>query len=287
MLTTREISSKLKKVGASSLENGLYVSTNYEFCHIYKGNRYVFNLTPNNSFISQSETTEAEKKFKNIIKLMKQYGSERPDQGQEYLFDKNIPIIMAYIQNKFFIVDGQNRLSVCKLLQIPYYFRVLTDIKDEKELLSYIKRLNFVKSNWSKSQQIGSAARLGNPYAQFLVEAEKKYDVPITNMTYFTIGKDGHKTKSDFQIKPFDMQKANDILQLICYIAKQVSTNEKEAIKLRHHNRFTNFITAVYEQNKVKELLFQAKNRIVFKIQKANNIGAYAEAFNMFNSIKH
>lgn len=280
-MDTLTISRMLKKTNGTKVGNGLYYSRNHEFYHFYSGNRMVVGNFDKNIICAPNEEKEANARFKTIVKLFSNYAKEKGVSG--LLFDKNIPVVLAYIDKKWIVVDGQNRLVVCKTYGIPYYFRILEDIETEEELLSYIKRLNFVKTNWTKNQQIGSEARLGNKYAQFIIDASIKYDVPLTNIVYFTLGKDKHKIKTDFKVTPFDTNKALLILETIKHVSDRISKTKTNAKDLRTHNRFTNFITKVVEKGQVEKLLAIAETKRMTRIKGASNLEAYSQAFGMYD----
>ena len=98
----------------------------------------------------------------------------------EFLFDKDCPILIAKLDGEYLIVEGQNRLAFCAINSLPFYFRLL-HVNNSDELMSFIKRFNYTKNAWTKSQQIGSEARLGNKYAQEIINIEKKYEIPQTD----------------------------------------------------------------------------------------------------------
>lgn len=276
---------EFKKVkNISFIGDGLFVSTNYNFFSFYKGNRYTIKSDFDCSMLSAQEIKEAERKAIVVKLLFRQFAIEQ-GAPSDYLFDKDIPIIVAKIGNKYYVVDGQNRLAVCEQLGIPFYFRLLENVTDEVTLLSYIKRMNYTKTSWTKSQQIGSEARLGNVYAQELIRMEKKYEIPSTNIVYFALGKGEHKIKATFTVKPFDIEKANKIASFIVKIADMCTTSEKNSKTLRKDNRFTNFITRVCECGVQDLLIKSAQINKVNKIKGATSLDNYADAFKMIQYI--
>lgn len=276
------ILSKLENV--TYVGDGLFLSKNYDFCKVYKGNRFVKNLSNTKLIHSETEEKDAERKYKTILSYLKIFAKERPEYGKEYLFDANMPIIIAKINKDYIIVDGQNRFAVCRDLQIPYYFRVLQEIDNEKQLMSYIKRFNYNRNSWTKTQQIGSLARLGNKYAQIIVNFAEKYKVPELSIMYFAVGKSSHKTSINFDIPSFDVTKTERILELIHHVAMLTSDgNEKNALLLKKHNRFTNFITFMFENNLASDLISKASKIKVKKISGASSIDAYLNAFGFFD----
>lgn len=262
--------------------DGLFQSSNYNFFQLYKGNRYTIKSNFDESFLSSQEVKDGIRKAETIKQLFRHFAIEQND-SSEFLFDKDIPIIMAKVNNVYFVVDGQNRLAVCQDLGIKYYFRLLENVHTEEQLLSYIKRMNYTKTSWTKSQQIGSEARLGNSFAKVIIDIEKKYEIPISNIIYFTIGKSGHKTKTEFTVPEFDVEKATKIAELINNVAKECTRDDKNFKALKKDNRFTNFITFVVENNLEARLISQSKNKIVNKIKGATSIANYADAFGMTN----
>lgn len=270
--------------GVNETINGLFKSTNYDFLKLYKGNRYTLGADFDPEFISTQELTEANKRVNGIKTMFKNFAEEKKS-SIPYLFDKNIPILITRINGTYIIVDGQNRLVVCRELNIPFYFRFLYGIKNEADLLSYIKRINYTKTSWSKSQQIGSDARMGNIYAKAILDIEHKYQIPVSNILYFTMGKTSHKTKVNFVTTAFDIERANEIAKLIVSTANKCTTSEKNSLILRKDNRFTNFITYMYDKN-VTILLNRAATKVkVDKIKGAKNIMDYIQAFGLVESL--
>ena len=98
-------------------------------------------------------------------------------------------------------------------------------------------------------------------------------------------GKTSHKTKVDFVTTPFDIERANEIAKLIVLTADKCTTNEKNSYIIRKDNRFTNFVTYMYDKN-VTTLLNRAVNKVkVDKIKGAKNIMDYIQAFGLVESL--
>ena len=266
--------------GVTEFRNGLFKSTNYVFLKRYVGNRYTLGANFEPELISTQELSEAIKRVNTIKRMFSLYASEKHSE-LPYLFDRNIPVLIAKVNGEFIIVDGQNRVVVCSELNIPFYFRFLDEIKTEADLLSYIKRINYSKTSWSKSQQIGSDARLGNIYAKAILDIERTYKIPISNILYFTMGKESHKTRVDFKTTEFDIDRANEIAKLIVDTANKCATSEKNSLILRKDNRFTNFVTFIYDKNYKVYLNRAASKHKVDKIKYAKNIMDYIQAFEL------
>lgn len=271
------------KIEAVKTDDSIYLCNRYDLFKFYEGNRFVVGCGFDDSKVSVQERIEAERKKLVVKHLFEAYSMERGGEKGTYLYDKNLPIIVACIDGSIYIVDGQNRLVVCKELNIPFYFRVLRNIETRAELLSYMKRINYTKTSWTKAQQIGSEARLGNKYAQFILDMENTYRIPIANIVYFTIGTWAHKTNIDFKVTPFDTGKATQIADTILLVANNVTEkNQKEVKKLIGDNRFTNFITKAYNDNVIDTVIKKSDKLRFVKIKGAKNLSAYAELFGLF-----
>ena len=284
-MENQDYRSALERVsGVERMENGTYKSTNYEFLTMYKGNRYslVNESGPN---VSMEEKDMAAKTFKGIEKMFLSYGEYTGNKGEK-MYDPNIPMLVAFLDGKFVLIDGQNRLSVCKENQIPFYFRMVEGINNESDVLNYIKRLNYCKTSWTRTQQIGSEARIGNKYAQSIIELSRRYNVPIVNILYFTLGKDSTRSKFNFTVTEFDMGRAEAILKLANQVADNCTSNAKEKLSMLKHNKFTNFVTNAYDLKLSKTLLKKSMTKQVTKIKYANTMYSYPAAFGMLRSFQ-
>lgn len=273
------------KDGIVYCDNGLYCAVNFDFAKNYIGNRYVVGANFDSDFIAPQELVEANKRVNSVKTMLRKYADEKGS-DTPFFYDKNIPVLITKIENDYIIVDGQNRIAACRDLNIPYYFRLLDDINTEEELLSYIKRLNYTRTYWTKSQQIGSDARLGNPYAKVIIDLEREYKIPVSAILYFTVGKASHKLSLNYTTTQFDIERAKEIAELIVEVANHCTETEKESLTLRKDNRFTNFITYVYENNKVNVLKRRMLVHTVKKIKGASSIWDYAIRFHMMSNLK-
>mgnify|MGYP007002609262 CR=1 FL=1 len=262
---------------------GLFMSTNYDLFHFYKGNRYTILSCFDENTVSSREHKDALNKQKVIEKSFRLYAQEQNSMS-EFLFDKDCPILIAKLDGEYLIVEGQNRLAFCAINSLPFYFRLL-HVNNSDELMSFIKRFNYTKNAWTKSQQIGSEARLGNKYAQEIINIEKKYEIPQNIVIYFTLGKSAHKSTVDFTVTPFDITNAHKIAKIIRQVAFLSASTEKKALSLMKDNRYANFIIKMMETNQKSILLKAAHTHKVNKIKGATCIANYADAFGLTNYI--
>ena len=88
--------------------------------------------------------------------------------------EKYIPTCII-VNEKYEIIDGQNRFEALKQLQLPVEYRIVNNLTLKDAI-----RLNISNSNWKFEDYVNSFAEEGNPYYNILVKASNEYNLAMT-----------------------------------------------------------------------------------------------------------
>ncbi len=99
------------------------------------------------------------------------------------------PMIVYYSkkQDKFLILDGQNRFVIAQALGIPVYFCIKDEFNDttsEKTILEYIATLNSTSDKWKLEDYIHDFAKQGNKDYILLEKMMNKYCVSPKQLSH-------------------------------------------------------------------------------------------------------
>lgn len=167
----------------NSINTTIICTTNYNMLHPFKVNRY-------GGFENQLEYTTKEEIFnfrkhvEEIKNSMISFGEKRGfPQG---LFDPREPIVVFYINGRYYIGDGQHRTAAARELGIPIYIHIVEspygiydettntmrmDESDEEFANEYFLRMNKeMQMRWDAASKISTAARANNYMAQYICD---------------------------------------------------------------------------------------------------------------------
>ena len=109
------------------------------------------------------------------------------------------PMIVYYSkkQDKFLILDGQNRFVIAQALGIPVYFCIKDEFDDttsKKTILEYIATMNSTSDKWKLDDYIHDFAKQGNKNYILLEKMMNKYCPKNISLTVLLATVAGHNT---------------------------------------------------------------------------------------------
>lgn len=133
------------------IENGMvkketveiFYSEDYNLLQNFNGNRLGSDEAKESGNYSVNEIKAFDARVNKLVASMQ----KRINEGKEG-FDKNFPILVAWIDNTLVNIDGQGRKAACKRLGIGFWYRILDQKFDTmKDLINYTISINTTASS--------------------------------------------------------------------------------------------------------------------------------------------
>lgn len=233
------------------------VSNDYTLLHHLKGNRYGGGV--NQVINIEKQSKDFKRKVNEIVKSMKENG-----------YDVNFPIVVAIINNVFYILDGQHRYAAAVECGIPYHFIVKPEITTIKEANDYCEKMNnSKKSHWTIEEYIYRIINDTDTYSlglrykyQLIIDLSKRFNLPVSLICDLLIGEGSTKTGGVIK-KGLSFEVKTDVFE-ICLLAETISKKEPNFGVVMTSRTFVRNISKMYRNpyfdnemlTRVKEYVF-------------------------------
>lgn len=197
------------------------------------------------------------------------------------------PYCPILVNNEYYVIDGQHRLSACKELNIPVNFVIVPELT-----LQQIAKINSSTDKWKNNDFLNCYIKIGNENYNTLQAFKTKYDISISLaasllMSGVVSGGGSGNLMEDFRNGDFVVNYFNKADTLL-----QKALDYKECNPLNFNDRY--FIQAIeklldsklYDHNEVLEKLKRNGSKIEKKAHYKQYIYHIEELFNVKNSTR-
>lgn len=229
-------------------------SVDYSILLHLLGNRFGGGL--NQVIISEKQSTDFERKVRELIKSMTKRG-----------FSENFPIECAFIDGYLYILDGQHRFEAAKRLKIPYHYIVKPSITTFKEANEYCEeRNNSKRSAWDLCEYVYRVISDVHTYPlekrekmQKIVDISRSYSVPIGSVCDIAINHGSTKASGVLK-KNLDFELKSDA-DFIFSMAHSIAKKHPKTDKVMSSRAFVRSIAKMIRHPYLKsEMLIKALN---------------------------